>query len=215
MSWEPAGRKSLWEQVLFGPGQIDRPGTIKTITHNINTKNLFLACFTHCSAANTNLCTQNTPVFLLTDGELVFLFCLLHLCELFFKKATVLITHANLKPCAHACRHTHTHTVLNQEALIHSLMLKNWLKKRHDRTAIFFGCREGLAEKEALLAAHLSVTSSILAVLQGTHGCRVWSWPQVKAQAQQRWSRQMTLQLFNQVLLFLQLITLRQRKRLQ
>lgn len=68
---------------------------------------------------------------------------------------------------------------------------------------------------EPLLAAHLSVTCSILTVLQGTHGCRVWSRPQVEAQAQQRGSGQMTLQLFNQVLLFLQLITLRQRKQLK
>lgn len=106
----------------------------------------------------------------------------------------------------------HTHSITWRSAgTLFNVLKPDWINGIIEKP-FFLNHTEALAEEEALLAAHLSVTSSILAVLQGTHGCRVWPWPQVKAQAQQRWSGQMTLQLLNQVLLFLQLITLRQEK---
>lgn len=67
------------------------------------------------------------------------------------------------------------------------------------------------AETVALLVGYLSVCASILTVLHGAHRGCVWPRSQVKAQAHQPWSRQMTLQLCYQVLLLLQLITLRQK----
>lgn len=50
-------------------------------------------------------------------------------------------------------------------------------------------------------------------MLQGAHRGGVWAGPQVEAQAQQTRSGEQTLQLCNQILLFLQFIALKERKR--
>ena len=67
-------------------------------------------------------------------------------------------------------------------------------------------------DKNKPLVVYLSVCVSVLTALHGAHRGRVGPRPRVKAQAHQPRSGQQTLQLYDQVLLLLQLIALRRRK---